>query len=122
MKYNIIEHKFVELIPNVIDEGTLYISTQYATATHRCFCGCGEIVVTPITPVDWALRWNGKTVTIDPSIGSWSLPCSSHYFIIENKVVWSRKWSDKEIKKCREKDKKIKSQQYSKFRKLFRRT
>lgn len=119
MKCNVIRHEFVDLIPDVVKEGILYISIPYATTTHKCACGCGEIVVTPIKPTDWALTWNGETVSICPSIGNWSLPCQSHYWIDENKIIWSRKWSDYEIKTGRAKDKKIKSRHYSKFGKWF---
>lgn len=119
MKRNTIKHKFVDLIPQIVEEGVLYISIPYATAIHKCACGCGEIVVTPIKSTDWALTWNGETITINPSIGNWTLPCNSHYFIVKNKVVWSRKWSELEIKLGRTKDKKIKSRHKGKFRKWF---
>src|SRR5512136_2059724 len=97
MKPELIKPKFVKYIPDEVKEGVLYISTPYGTAIHKCPCGCGEIVVTPIKPTDWTLTWNGKTVTLKPSIGNWSLPCRSHYWIIENKIVWARKWSDSEV-------------------------
>ena len=38
------EHRFVELIPEVLDEGVLYISVTYTTALHKCACGCGRFV------------------------------------------------------------------------------
>jgi len=43
-----ITHKFVEFIPEKIEEGVLYISIQYCTAIHNCVCGCGNEVVTPL--------------------------------------------------------------------------
>jgi hypothetical protein len=121
MKHKIIKPEFVELIPDIVEEGVLYISIPYATSTHRCACGCSEIVVTPIKPTDWILTWNGTSVSLNPSIGNWSLPCQSHYWIIENKIIWSRKWDDYEIKAVRAKDNKTKSRYYSKFRKWTRR-
>ncbi|WP_417924835.1 DUF6527 family protein [Collimonas pratensis] len=27
---------------------------------------------------DWSLTYDGKTVSLDPSIGNWSLPCRAH--------------------------------------------
>lgn len=117
MKHKTITPEFVEFIPDVVKDGTLYISIPYATATHRCPCGCDEIVITPIKPTDWTLTWNGNTVSLNPSIGNWSLPCQSHYWIIENKIIWSRKWNDYEIKAVRKKDKKTKSRYYGKFQK-----
>lgn len=89
MKIEVIRHKFVDFIPDSIEEGVLYISAPYATATHRCACGCGEIVVTPIRSTHWTFIWDGETVTMRPSIGNWSLPCQSHYFIEENRIVWA---------------------------------
>lgn len=100
---------------DVVEEGVLYISAPYATATHKCACGCGEIVVTPIRPTDWTLTWNGETVTVNPSIGNWSLPCQSHYFIIENKIIWARKWSASEIMAGRASDRIVKDRYYRKF-------
>ena len=120
MKHKRIMPKFVELIPDIIEDGVLYISVPFATATHRCACGCSEIIVTPIKPTDWALTWNGKSVSLNPSIGNWSLPCQSHYWIIENKIIWSRKWDDSEINAVRAIDKKKKSKYYGKFRKWAR--
>ncbi len=117
MKRKVFKHKFVEFIPEVIKEGILYISVPYATATHKCACGCGEIVVTPIKPADWKLTWDGETVTMYPSIGNWNFPCKSHYWIEESKIIWAREWSDSEIKKGRIKDRAIKNRYYGKFQK-----
>src|SRR5574340_906760 len=112
MKINNIIPRFVEFIPEEVDEGILYISTTYATAIHKCACGCGERVVTPIRPTDWILIWNGETVTMKPSIGNWSLQCQSHYLIIENEIIWAGKWSPAEIKSGRARDKKAKSRYF----------
>lgn len=114
MKLKTIRHKFVDFVPEVVEEGVLYISIPYATATHKCACGCGEIVVTPIKPADWTLTWNGDTVTMSPSIGNWSFPCQSHYFIEENKIIWARKWSASEIRAGRAYDKMAKDKYYGK--------
>jgi len=97
MKRRLIRPEFVEFIPDKVKDGVLYISTRYATATHKCPCGCGEIVVTPIRPTKWTLTWNGETVTLKPSIGNWSLPCRSHYWIVENRIIWARRRSDLEV-------------------------
>lgn len=93
--------EFVELIPDDLKERTLYISIPYCTAVHKCCCGCGREVVTPLSPTGWQLIFDGKTVSLYPSIGSWSLPCQSHYFITKNKVLWARQWSGKQIAKGR---------------------
>lgn len=115
MKLKTIRHEFVDFVPEVVEEGVLYVSIPYTTATHKCACGCGEIVVTPIKPTDWTLTWNGDTVSMSPSIGNWSFPCQSHYFIEENKIIWARKWSASEIRTGRAYDKIAKDRYYGKF-------
>ena len=45
-----LNHKFVDKIPEEIEEGILYVSIPYETAIHKCCCGCGSEVVTPISP------------------------------------------------------------------------
>ena len=93
----VLAYEFVEFIPDDLKDRTLYISITYCTAVHKCCCGCGREVVTPLSPTGWKLIFDGKTVSLDPSIGSWSLPCRSHYFITKNKVVWAPKWTKKQI-------------------------
>ena len=73
--------ELVDFIPRQLNERTLCISIEFATATHKCFCGCGAEVVTPISPVGWQLIFDGETVSLSPSVGSWSLKCKSHYWI-----------------------------------------
>jgi hypothetical protein len=90
-------HEYVEFIPDVLKEGTLYVSMEYATVVHKCCCGCGKEVVTPLSPTDWKLIFDGKTITLDPSIGNWSFHCKSHYWIRGGKVKWARRWSQEEI-------------------------
>lgn len=99
-----LQHKFVELVPDVLEDGILYISIEYCSAIHKCVCGCGNEVVTPLSPNDWQLTFDGKTVSLYPSIGNWNFECKSHYWIIHNKVKFARKWSDSEIQFSRDKD------------------
>ena len=96
-----LKHEFVEFIPEDLEQGTLYISIRYKTGTHLCCCGCGNIVVTPISPTDWKITFDGKTVTLHPSIGNWSFPCHSHYWIRNNRVEWAPKWSREQIERGR---------------------
>ena len=93
----ILAHEFVEYIPNDLKEGTIYVSMAFATAVHKCCCGCGNEVVTPISPTDWQLTFDGESISLYPSIGNWNLDCKSHYWIIRNRVQWARRWSRKEI-------------------------
>lgn len=95
---------FVDFIPDRLENGILYICGQYNTAAHKCCCGCGEEVITPLTPADWTIRKAGNIVSLTPSIGNWSFACKSHYFITENQVVWARGMSQWQIDRVRERD------------------
>jgi hypothetical protein len=90
-------HKFVEFVPNVLEERTLYVSMEYATVIHQCCCGCGRKVVTPLSPPGWNLTFDGESISLYPSIGSWNLPCRSHYWIKNNRAVWAPPWTQKQI-------------------------
>ncbi|MDD5569661.1 MAG: DUF6527 family protein [Bacteroidales bacterium] len=109
-----LRHKFVELIPEKLEDGVLYISLEYCTAIHKCVCGCGNEVVTPISPTDWQISFDGKTISLYPSIGNWNFNCKSHYWIINNKIKNARKWSEKEINSGRKSDNKKKNKYYKK--------
>ena len=100
----VLRHVFVEFIPDELEQGIIYISTRFATASHLCCCGCGNKVVTPIRPTDWKLIFDGKTVSLDPSIGNWSFSCRSHYWIRNNRVQWAPKWSPEQIERGRLRD------------------
>jgi len=102
MKRSSIEPVFVEIIPKPIEDGKLYISQKYRTAVHRCCCGCGNEVVTPLGPTMWNLGGSEKFVTLEPSIGNWSLSCRSHYFIRRNRIVWAGEMSQRVIQRVRE--------------------
>jgi len=108
----ILETKFVEFVPSDLLEGILYISVEYGTVVHQCACGCGNKVVTPLTPTDWKMTYNGETVSLNPSVGSWNLPCKSHYWIEENKVVWAKRWSNEQIEAGRSAEKLVKEDYY----------
>jgi hypothetical protein len=86
--------EFVETMPDEKQEGVLYISMEYGGSGHRCPCGCGEWIWLPFNtetvnnPHEWKLTNNNNLITFEPSIGSFQIPCKSHYYIRENKVVW----------------------------------
>ncbi|WP_206367111.1 DUF6527 family protein [Sphingobacterium sp. SGG-5] len=109
----ILQHRFVEFIPDTIEEGAIYISFQYCTAIHKCVCGCGNEVVTPLSPTDWELTFNGKNISLYPSIGNWSFECQSHYWIRKNKIKHADKWGSSEIMNNREGDRNSKDIYYS---------
>ena len=98
-----LRNEFVDHIPEQLDDGVLYVSMRFGTVVHRCACGCGEEVVTPLGPVEWRLTYDGKTVSLEPSIGNWSFPCRSHYWIDEGIVRWARGFSEAEVALVRQK-------------------
>jgi len=106
-------HEFVEFIPDSIVKGTLYVSMEYATVVHKCCCGCGKEVVTPLSPTDWNLTFDGKAISLHPSIGNWSFPCRSHYWIRNNTVQWAEQWSQERIAAARAFDRRAKKRYFS---------
>ena len=91
----------MEYVPESLEEGVLYVSIPFATVLHLCCCGCGNEVVTPLDPTDWQLTFDGRSVSLSPSIGNWSFDCQSHYWINRNHVRWARQLSEKEIRRVR---------------------
>ena len=99
-----LSHKFVKNVPDKLEDGIVYISIEYSSIIHKCCCGCGKEVVTPLSPNDWKLIFDGKTISLYPSIGNWGLDCKSHYWITNNKVEWAPIWTKKQIERCRKRD------------------
>lgn len=99
-----LQHEFVEYIPEELKERVVYISIPFATAVHKCVCGCGNEVVTPLSPTDWRMTFDGQTISLQPSIGNWSFPCQSHYWITRNAVHWAPRMSRHEIEAGRRLD------------------
>ena len=104
MRRDAIGHRFVEFIPGSLEDGVLYLSLEYATAVHKCCCGCGERVVTPLTPTDWSVIYDGETVSLDPSVGNWGFECGSHYWIDRGRVRWAGRWTEEEVEAGRRRD------------------
>lgn len=101
---NSIRPEFVDFIPALLSPGVLYISERYRTASHLCACGCGEKILTPLSPTDWQLISRGRHVSLYPSIGNWNYACRSHYWIRRNKIVWSGRMSATSIARIQERD------------------
>lgn len=100
-----VTHQFVEFMPDQLEAGTLYISLPFGTITHLCMCGCGEEVQTPLSRTHgWLLGYDGEFVTLFPSIGNWSLPCRSHYWIRRGQVTWASTWSPEEVRQARQEE------------------
>ena len=114
LKQNLVlKYEFVGNIPEDLEERTLYVSMDYATVVHKCCCGCGEEVVTPLNPTDWELTYNGEEISLYPSIGNWSFKCQSHYWIEGNIVKWAAQWSRKQIAEGRMRDRQLKSRYFA---------
>lgn len=112
MRYTHLEHRFVEQLPERLEPSVLYICMEYATSAHSCCCGCGEEVVTPFTPTDWKMTFDGETVSLSPSIGNWNFTCRSHYFIRRGQVIEAATWTDKQVEDNRRMDRSVKAQYY----------
>ncbi|HLJ87612.1 MAG TPA: DUF6527 family protein [Candidatus Angelobacter sp.] len=97
LRHKELAFEFVENVPENLNEGVLYISTKYASAIHKCCCGCGNEVVTSLSPVGWSLIFDGDTVSLEPSIGNWNFACRSHYWISRNKVRPAAAWPESRI-------------------------
>lgn len=95
------KHQFVEFMPDFIQVGVIYISLEYKSVIHKCACGCGKEVNTPLHPTGWKMLYNGESISLEPSVGNWGFECKSHYWITNNKVEWSLKWSDETIREVR---------------------
>ncbi|MEO5931118.1 MAG: DUF6527 family protein [Candidatus Kapaibacterium sp.] len=83
-----VSHVFVDYIPEEMENGVVYVSLLYEIAVHRCCCGCGENVVTPIGDTGWTLTSDDQSITLHPSIGNFNQPRRSHYWIQRDRVVW----------------------------------
>lgn len=94
----------MEVIPKEREDGVLYISVAYRTMVHNCACGCGTKVTTPLSPARWRFTFDGDTVSVCPSIGNWSFPCRSHYWIKHNGIGWASQWSEERIAAGRDRD------------------
>jgi len=104
MRHYRLTPRFVDIIPEQLENEVLYISGRYSTAAHKCCCGCNEEVITPIAETDWSLLINDDYVTLYPSIGNWSFTCQSHYWIRRNKVIWAGRMTQQLIDKGRAND------------------
>ncbi|MFZ2205561.1 MAG: DUF6527 family protein [Minisyncoccia bacterium] len=114
------EHRFVESIPEELEDGILYISPRFRVVIHACCCGCKNKVVTPLSPVRWKMAYDGKTVSLDPSIGNWNFDCKSHYWINNSEVEWAGKWSKEEITRGKMNEKEKREKYYTQMDSLLK--
>ena len=62
--------------------------------------------------------FDGETVSLHPSIGSFKLDCKSHYYISRGVVEWSGAWSDKRVATARRHDESEKREYYKNRQKI----
>ncbi|WP_155631233.1 DUF6527 family protein [Burkholderia stagnalis] len=108
MKIKTIIPEFVENLPEELREGVLYISEEFSIAAHKCCCGCGEDVITPLNSAQWHLTKSGGAVSLSPSIGNWKYECRSHYWIKNNRVVEASAMSESAIEHVKRRDRRDK--------------
>lgn len=48
--------------------------------------------------------FDGETVLLSPSVGNWSFPCQSQYWIDHDRIRWAANWSKERIEAVRDKD------------------
>nr|WP_240915427.1 DUF6527 family protein [Polaribacter sp. 20A6] len=101
-----LEARFVKFIPDRLKKGVIYVSYEYNTVIHLCACGCGNKVVTPITPIQWSYSYNGESISLSPSIGNWNFDCKSHYWVRDSQFVWAENWSEDKISKVQQNEQK----------------
>jgi len=106
--------EYVEFIPKVLEDGVLYISKKFKTASHRCCCGCGTKIVTPLRETEYELIERGDRVSLYPSIGNWNHPCQSHYWIRDGRIVWAPAMSPAAIRRGRAHDDTLKDAYFAK--------
>lgn len=112
MRIQKLEHRFVRSVPRELEPGVLYVSMDYGTAVHSCCCGCGEQVVTPFTPTDWKMTYDGESISLTPSVGNWHSACRSHYIIRNGRVLEAVSWSRAQVDAEHQRDKAAKTRFY----------
>lgn len=105
--------KFVEEIPRTLEQGVVYVSMTIGVVCHSCFCGCGHETITPLSPIEWKLQYDGESISLYPSINNWAARCRSHYWIRDGDVIWAPPWTDEEIEKGKDRQAKTKVAYYS---------
>ena len=100
----VLKHEFVDTIPPHLEPGILYLSKRFRTAIHKCCCGCDLEVVTPLNSAKWTLTEHGTSVSLSPSIGNWSFPCRSHYWIERDQVRWAAPMNARQIVQVQQRD------------------
>lgn len=108
-------------MPQELEPGVLYLSTEFETAAHLCACGCGVKVRTPLGPTEWRFKESERGPSLYPSIGNWQEECQSHYWIRDGEIVWAEKWNQAEIQAGRQSEEARRRAYYAEGRSPIRR-
>src|SRR6202012_2637432 len=81
-------------------------------SVHLCACACGWKVVTPLAPIHWKLVFDGRSVSLTPSIGNHAFPCKSHCWLEKGKERWLYEMSEEDVADVRESSKRNQRQFY----------
>jgi hypothetical protein len=113
VKISTIRPIYVESFPTALEDGILYVSRQFSSACHRCCCGCGTKIVTPLRSTEYRLIDVRGQVSLYPSVGNWNHSCRSHYVIRNGRVIRAGTMGAAEIEEGRERDEAEKRAYYS---------
>jgi len=103
-----LETVFVKEMPEVLEDGILYVSQECRIALHNCACGCGEEVSTPLVRTEYSLNMHDGKASVWPSIGNHDFACKSHYVIKRGQIVWAGRMSRRDIEFGRNQDRLLK--------------
>lgn len=117
MKTKTLRPELVVHFPEALEEGILYISDEFSIVGHKCCCGCGEEVITPINSAQWKVEKNGGKYSLYPSIGNWKFSCQSHYWIFNNQVYDAGFMKKREIEFVKRRDRQDKNRHIHKLNK-----
>ena len=105
VKVQSLRPKYVEHLPESLEEGILYVCEEFSLTAHKCCCGCGEDVHNKLGPAKWRLiKHPDGRVSLDPSVGNWKYACRSHYWICENEVLEAAPMSSRAIQAVQARD------------------
>ncbi|OYQ36834.1 hypothetical protein CHU95_03430 [Niveispirillum lacus] len=108
MQVNKLRTVFTTEIPEILEDGVLYVSRECCVALHNCACGCGEEVSTPLVSTEYRLTMHDEGASIWPSIGNHDFACASHYIIDRGAIVWAGKMTRTAIEAGRQQDRLLK--------------
>lgn len=74
--------EFCVTVPDILEEGVIYVSEEYKCTRHLCLCGCNQHVIMRLGPGEWNYIMQGNGISFTPSILQ-RMGCKSHYIITD---------------------------------------